>query len=81
MKTMQELWDDAAFYGKVSVFTMDRGYFAKIKFNCIVGVDLEAKSAYDCNSPVEALEEAISSAKKIVETVCGDFPIIKAFIQ
>jgi hypothetical protein len=63
---MKQLFDEAREYGRVNIFTNDKGqYHAVIIFTTIAGVELRASSGHECKTPEQALLEAIGKASII----------------
>ncbi len=66
-KSLDELWGEARKYGRIMLHTHDDNTVScTIKFDCIPGTAVEAKSGYNHRQPHDALHEATENAKKIV---------------
>lgn len=75
---MKQLWDRARLYGLVRLHTLDNGcYHCCITFNTIQHVKLEALSRYNCETPELALQEAISKAVEIINSITKPLNYIK----
>lgn len=63
-------WLKAREFGRVCLMTMQDGkYFCRITFQTIPGVDLEAKSPFNCDTPEEAVRLAIDKAAEIIHSI------------
>jgi len=67
---LSELFRLARRYGLVYIYTSKDGtYSCTIKFNTIDHTELDAKSGFNHNTPEAAVEAAIKTAQKIVESI------------
>lgn len=62
---LKSLWLEAGKIGDTFIFTMDDGMFAKIVFKTPTGINIEAISNFNCDTPEQALIEAIDKANEI----------------
>lgn len=76
-ETLEDLLIKAEEYGEVSIVSYPpsnkkwdrsyRHYFARVTFNTVQGIALEAKSTFDNSTLKEALIDVLIKAKKIQE--------------
>jgi hypothetical protein len=68
--SMRQLWDKARGYGRVMLWTSDKGtYSVTITFDTLKHISLEAKSGYGHTDPEAALKAAIQKAEEIVQSL------------
>lgn len=72
--TLDELWPIARQYGKVGIHTMKHGYWCKIEFNTVDGIELTADSSSQHITPHKAMIEAIKKAELIVASFAKSQP-------
>lgn len=64
--SLEELFAEAGSYGKLRVSCMnDRTWYSQIEFATASGIQLEAKSEFNHETPQEAIKLAIDRAEQI----------------